>query len=177
MSELIHVGVDPGKTGAVAGIRGREVLFVHDCPLTRGVLDVPRLAAIVRALALKYPELHCTIEEVGTFRRDGRAGAFTFGGNFFAWQSAFAAMNVPVLLAPPKKWKKGIIGPKPGKDKIVSIRTCHFLFPGSRAVVDMPPPGEKPKHDGRAEAILLAEFGRRAMQERGLVDRFAKFKK
>ncbi len=163
--ECVYLGVDPGKHGAIAAVNKRQVLEVHDFPLDGKQADLEALAKIITSLGIKYKYLDAVIEDVGTFSHDGRRGAFSFGENKGFWRLGLAMIGLEPSLVTPAQWKKCIIGRVHDTDKSLSIKTAKLLFPNSVEWLRLK------KHDGRAEAILLAEYARRIAVARSLAAR------
>jgi crossover junction endodeoxyribonuclease RuvC len=86
--------------------------------------------------------------------KQGVASSFTFGEGFGIWKGIIAAFQLPVELVSPQRWKKTMLADQ-GKEKDASRFKAMQLFP---SVADQL---KRVKDDGRAEALLLAEYGRR----------------
>ena len=84
---------------------------------------------------------------------------FSMGMGFGLWLGICAALQFPIQRAEPGKWKRDM-GLKSGDDKAASVVLASRLFPSaslfrtSRCTVGS---------DGRAEALLIAEWGRRSL--------------
>ena len=148
------VGIDPGLSGALACI-GRQTLLVRPMPvikLTKGQdLDG---AEIKNFLIMEQPNL-VVIEQVNAMPGQGVTSMFNFGKSFGRLMGICEGLEIPYELVRPQAWKKsmGI-----GGDKSSAIQKAKQLFP---AVSLLPTPRCKKDHDGMAEALLLAEYGRR----------------
>lgn len=70
------------------------------------------------------------------------------------WKGIIAAYRLPLELPSPQRWKKEMMADM-GKDKDASRLRAIQLFPVVANRLD------RKKDDGRAEALLLAEYGRR----------------
>ena len=78
-----------------------------------------------------------------------------FGMNFGFIQGVLKAYEIPYELVTPQKWKKEF---SCTSDKNTSIEVCKRLFPN----VNLKATDRcKKDHDGIAEALLIAEYGRR----------------
>lgn len=143
---MIYIGIDPGKKGALAEIRGESIAFAlfedgHYADVIRGVLGMD--------------DVRVCLEHVGAMPGQGVTSMFNFGQNFGYIKGLLEAFQVPYELVRPQKWKKefSITG-----DKNSSIEVCKRLFPGvslhrtERCRKD---------DDGMAEALLMAEYARR----------------
>ena len=75
--------------------------------------------------------------------------------NFGFIQGVLKAYGIPYELVTPQKWKKEF---SCTSDKNTSIEVCKRLFPN----VNLKATDRcKKYHDGMAEALLIAEYGRR----------------
>lgn len=145
--DKLFIGVDPGKDGCFAVIDGGgkpvfRVFFNED-----GYVDAVKAYGIRASLAI--------LEHVGGIPGQSAPAAFNFGDNFGFIRGLLRMYNVPYELVRPQKWKKEF---SCTSDKNSSIAVAHRLFPGldlrktEKCVKD---------HDGFAEALLMAEYGRR----------------
>jgi crossover junction endodeoxyribonuclease RuvC len=143
----ITIGIDPGKTGAIAVLYGPTPL-VLDLPATpQGLADCFGLpGAHWHTLAMAY------VEQVGSRPGDGRAGLFTFGKGAGTIEGVLAALRIPYRLVPPHVWKRKLGLLK--QDKDASRARAMQLFP------TLSPRLSRKRDDGRAEALLLAHYGR-----------------
>lgn len=144
-----YIGIDPGKSGAIA-------VICEDGSIDTAVFDE---TAYVDILGKYAKDSFAVIEQVCGFSPPGaRIGAtslFNFGANYGWIQGLLAAFRIPYQRVVPARWKKsyGL-----SRDKQKSIECALHLFPNANLMRT-----EKCKipHDGIAEALLLAEYGRR----------------
>ena len=145
---MIYIGIDPGQSGAMAVISDSgsaeaipfsETGYINYCSIYKG-------------------NCKAIVERVNAMPGQGVTSMFKFGQNYGWIQGVLQAFDIPYELVSPQKWKKefGVTS-----DKNTSIDVCKRLFPDvnlkrtERCTKD---------HDGLAEALLLAEFGRRHMK-------------
>lgn len=161
------LGVDPGVSGALA-------LFDPSRTAASGlrwvVDDIPVFgdekrelnAGALRDWLRRYSPDHAFLELVtampsipghkGAARRGmGAAGAFRFGGFFYALKAVLSCCDVPFTLVTPAVWKKAS-GLK-GSDKEASRLRALQLFP------ELSGPLSRKKDQNRAEAALIAKHG------------------
>ena len=142
----LYIGIDPGKTGALAIIDGENVsVYPFDELLYQHEL---KIASHIPAV--------CCLEHVGAKPGNGKVAMFNFGDNFGFCRGLLTAFEIPYELVRPQKWKKefGI------SDKNQSIAVCKRLFPG----VDLRPSERcKKDSDDMAEALLLALYAKRRL--------------
>jgi crossover junction endodeoxyribonuclease RuvC len=154
-SSTIYLGIDPGKTGALA------ILFpthaeVLDTPRDEatGDIDVDEMARFVGGLNSFDHTVVATIERAQAYPRQGVSSCFNYGVGYGMWIGVLAAFRVSLFLrVGPSVWKKKMLPPDSDlKDKRESIKAARVLFPD----VDL----GKRRDAGRAEALLIAYYGR-----------------
>lgn len=144
------LGIDPGSKGAVAMVS----------PMVE-TWDLPPLAADFRDLL--YESLMLTgvdtmrvyIEKAQSFPGMGVSGAFNYGQGYGTILGILAACRISVVEVSPAKWKKalGLTGEatdtlKEKKDR--ARKMARQLFPEANL-----------SRADKAEALLIAEYGRR----------------
>jgi crossover junction endodeoxyribonuclease RuvC len=160
-----YIGIDPGKTGAVAILSNVNTVEFYDCPLikigkNKTALDFHEMATILDRARYGTDAL-AIIEKVSAMPGQGVTSMFSFGTNFGAWQGILAALQIPYELTTPQAWKKAMMAGQP-KDKDASRGVARQLFPLSGDGLKLK------KHDGRADALLMAEFLRRKLGQGSL---------
>lgn len=152
------LGIDPGLSGALALLEG-EALEVHDIPTlqigTKRQIDEYALARLIDALSHRVKEVW--LEQVGTRPGEGAVGAFSFGKGYGLIRGVCAANFLPIHDVTPATWKRAL---RVSGDKDEARARASALFP--RHGQNWP----LKKHDGRAEASLIALYG----SQRGGVD-------
>lgn len=157
-------GVDPGGSGALALLEGPSLIAVTDMPIfvvTRGKgsgkeLDAHGLRQLLETWA---PDV-LWFEKVGPMSTDGAMEAFRFGdlsGGAKAICKLFSKRFEPVL---PQTWKKemGLIGKTKDDSRVMATNMWPAAAGEFRRKMD----------EGRAEAALIAEYGRRQLNNRGI---------
>ena len=144
----IYVGIDPGKSGAVAVMYPEGV--IHTVPFNAtDYVDIFH--------NLRDEQIKCCVEKVSAMPGQGVVSMFNFGHNFGFIEGVLQANRIPYQLVPPQTWKKEF---SLTSDKAKSIEVCQKLFP--RAHLLATERSRKPS-DGIAEAVLLAEYARRRL--------------
>lgn len=156
---MIYIGIDPGLSGAVAVI-GDVPLEVTDTPTalvegdsTKRKYLVPAMAALLKPYSYNGDVL-AVLENVHSMPKQGVASSFCFGEGKGMWEGILAAYGIPTELVSPQRWKKEIMADQ-GKDKSAARFKAMALFPSFAGQLKLV------KHDGRAEALLMAEYARR----------------
>lgn len=144
---MICIGIDPGLSGALAILDGESATVTLWGP--------EAYAKALRYATEKGPCVAC-LEHVGARPGQGVTSTFRFGENFGFCQGMLTAYGIRYELVRPQKWKKefSVSG------KNASIAVCKRLFPG----VDLRRTEKcRIDHDGKAEALLMAEYARRRL--------------
>lgn len=146
---IVACGFDPGRDGAAAFLWGGENLVVP--------FDKAMYVDILKSFLNKGFEVKAVVEHVGAMPGQGCVSMFNFGTSFGWLQGMLEALGISYELVRPAKWKKEF---SCTSDKNTSIEVVKRLFPDvdlrrtERCVKD---------HDGKAEALLMAEYCRRRM--------------
>lgn len=154
-------GIDPGLSGAIAFINGNIVVHCLDTPTlrlqsgkkTRQHFDLQAMRRILAAGAID----HAFLEAVHSMPSQGVVSSFQFGMGFGMWQGLLAALGIPYTLVSPQRWKKAMLADM-GAEKSASRLRAGQLFPACAEQF------ARVKDDGRAEAVLIAEYGRRVLK-------------
>ena len=143
---MIYIGIDPGKNGGIAFINEfGEIIQLLPFSDDDLILLIKNCSS----------DMICTLEHVHAMPKQGVSSTFNFGMNFGFIQGVLKAYNIPYELVTPQKWKKEF---SCTSDKNTSIEVCKRLFPN----VNLKATERcKKDHDGLAEALLIAEYGRR----------------
>lgn len=151
-------GIDPGKTGALALLHADGSLNFLDVPTIklRGK-EKPAWSDWVNtwsdALRWAAPDM-IVIEDIAARPGQGVTSMFTFGRTLgFAHGIVASVTDAPIHFVTPSVWKAklGLLNSSKG----ASRETCRTLFPSTASSV------ARVKDDGRAEAALLAYYGRK----------------
>jgi crossover junction endodeoxyribonuclease RuvC len=124
---------------------GRE-LYVEDMPMLGKEVN----GAAIADLFQEFPATHIYIEGQNSHMM-GRQSAFNFGQGLGVIRGVIAALRIPYTTVSPAKWKKRF---SLARDKDASRAAAIRLFP-ERSDLFL-----RKKDDGRAEATLIALYGR-----------------
>ena len=147
---MIWIGIDPGAKGGYAWIWG-DVVRAMPWDDTFFTQDMQCLKATGEPLV-------AAVEKVGARPGQGVTSMFSFGRSAGYIEGVLAALGIGYQLVPPATWKReySLIG----KDKRASVEACRRLFPD----VDLKRTEKcRTDSDGKAEALLIAEWGRRRL--------------
>jgi hypothetical protein len=166
---MIVIGIDPGLTGAVAVMDHNGVRAVFDIPTMPVPGAGPKAMIKAKVDGRKLLSLllkHCptaegkptmVLEQVHARAQsnEGRGNTMQAQASLMrtvgAIETVAECMNWPTTYVAPQSWKRkfGL-----GKEKTQSLETARRLHP--EATADL----KRMKDHNRAEAVLLAHFGR-----------------
>lgn len=165
------VGIDPGIGGGVAFI-GDGWVEAYPMPVkpmgsgNKNTVD----AAVLRRMVLEVlntredgglPQL-VVIEKVGGFVQGKKfpgSAMFSFGLSVGKVVGMVEAMGWPMEEPTPQRWKKVVLEGT-SKDKAAAVAHVSKRYPDCNL---LPTPRCRKSHEGMAEAVCLAEFGRRLL--------------
>lgn len=144
-----YMGIDPGKSGALAVIREDRRIFE--------VVPFDREAYLEAAQTYFNLDVICCLEHVAAMPGQGVTSMFSFGENFGWLQGVLEARRIGYQLVRPQVWKKEF---SLNSSKQLSSEACRRIFPDAGNWLRRTPKSRK-DDDGIAEALLMAEYARR----------------
>ena len=165
MKNLI-LGVDPGLSGAIAfyNLETKNLNAVIDLPILSETtastgrihrrVDARKLTDTLLPFKLSGRIAGAMIEEVGAAPHQGLSSTFNFGYSAGILEGVLSALGIEINFIKPAVWKLSYgLSRDKEESRIMAIRlfTANAMN-GSFALK---------KHDGRAEAALIAKFGER----------------
>jgi crossover junction endodeoxyribonuclease RuvC len=158
---MIYLGIDPGFTGALAAIEVRGAatqMEVWDAPILtvgeRRQMDLHAMRALLGRWSDRPSDVHVFIERVHSMPGSSGRSMFAFGQGYGEWRGEVVALGYSLTAVEPARWK-GALMDGMGKDKDAARFRAALLFPQLAAQF------ARKQDDGRAEALLIAEYGRR----------------
>jgi len=147
------LGIDPGLSGALAYLD--DELLIYDIPTlnierngkNKRQIDIHSLHAMLGV----YNVQHCYLENINAFPGQGVTSMFQMGRGYGQIEMALASHKIPVTYIAPQVWKKALGVPK---DKDGARQRASQLMPAESHQWSLK------KHDGRAEAALIALYGK-----------------
>lgn len=159
----ILIGIDPGLDGAAAALgNALEPVMLLDTPTrtvtgksgTRREYDATAMAQWLAPFRGVQGDLLALLESVHAMPGQGVRSMFTMGRGLGMWEGLLAGLGIPYQLVTPQRWQKVMLDGM-GKGKDASLVVARRLFPTL--------PLARKKDHGRADALLIAEWGRRAL--------------
>ena len=170
-----YLGIDTGLDGALALLdREGKCVWVKDMPTTsieRGgskkrKYDLEAMCVMLRELSTLG--VFVTIEE--TMPRSSYIGGNSYanwflGGGYLCWVMVLIWAKYRFVTVAPQTWQKASFKTEAGKSKVNSLRVAKDLFPHEllydRLLQGGPNKGMPVYRDGRCDALLIGEYGRR----------------
>lgn len=158
------LGIDPGINGAIAAYgQLLNIPVVEDCPTVkvkvnktmRTRCDAVGMAGVLRKFLDSTFETHVFLEQVNAHPKQGVSSMFSFGQAFGMWLGVLGALNVSYSVVTPQAWKKKMMAGM-AKEKDASRVRVVQLWPELHGKLGA-------KNKGRADAILIAAYGRREL--------------
>ena len=147
---MLIFAFDPGKTGAWAVIDHHSDYqgcgdMIHD----NNLINTEKIWDEICS-ARNGHDCLIVVEAVHSMPRDGVRQAFSFGASYGAVLGLAQRFKAPLTLVPPSKWKLDM---QLTSDKNLSLEMARQLWPTA--------PLTRKKDNGRAEALLMAEWLRK----------------
>lgn len=170
MSDHLIVGIDPGVSGAIATIGADGSARVVPVPTVkvkvgkklRRRYDLHALRAHLRQIkevsALHNLTLRLFLERAQPRPTDTGITAFSIGETFGLLRGILWTMAIEHRLVRPQEWQREIFGGKVEDTKRASVEAARRIFP--RVSLLRTDKCTTP-HDGFADALCIAEYGRR----------------
>ena len=150
---MIYIGVDPGlRSGAIGAIdHDGKFVGVHDIAADGDRIDARALKQMILDMTRPGDDYAICLEQVWTMPKQGIASTGRFMRAYGAIGAVCELLCDRVFYVTPQVWKKDM---KLTSDKEQSLSEARQRFP--QAVLKLK------KDHGKAEALLIAEYARRA---------------
>lgn len=157
---MIHLGIDPGLDGALAILHDSESAMHHAIYSTPTMLHDGKRRYATRMMhsllsgcvvRVREGSVVATIENVHAMPGQGVTSMFSMGYGLGIWHALLVANGILYKVVTPQSWKKHFAL---DRDKEKSRALAIEKFPGLAAGL------ARKKDHGRAEALLIAEYGR-----------------
>jgi crossover junction endodeoxyribonuclease RuvC len=155
---VIVVGVDPGKSGGIAAVGGEAAI----------VFPMPESSQAIFGMLFdltkerNYP-VHVFMEKSQPMPKQGVSSVYSYGHHNGFIEGCLTALKIPYTLIKPQAWQRTQhVGTDSKLElKARSVQACQRLFP---SISLLPTSRCRKPSDGMAEALLIAEHGRRVLQ-------------
>ncbi len=153
----VSVGIDPGLHGAIAFITSDEDTWVVDTPIIAVMrqgrekyeYDVPRIAEMLQIQHQAFARMVAVVEHVSARPGQGVTSMFNLGQGLGLWKGVLGTLGISYRIVTAVSWKGqySLLG----KGKQASRVEASRRYPNVTLTLK--------KHDGRADALFLAQYG------------------
>lgn len=143
------IGVDPGKSGALALLHhAGQLLSTIDMPVVGNIISPVLLDQALQIATAPFlaTAFEAVIEDVHAMPKQGVSSVFSFGRSLGVVEGVLAGQGWALHYVSPAKWKKQL---GLSNDKGMSRRRAIELWPAKADLF------KRVKDDGRAEAALI----------------------
>jgi len=154
---MLIIGIDPGISGSICFFEDGKILEVIEMPvMTEGKKNKKQVNGaqiyneFLKRINKKDDEIRVVIEQVSAMPGQGVTSMFNFGQSYGILKGICSAMQLPMFLVRPAKWKKyfNLIN----SEKDASRTRAIEIFPYFSTQLS------KKKDSNKADAILIASF-------------------
>lgn len=154
----VTVGIDPGLSGAIAFVPADWPAWVEDMPVmahsksgfVKNAVDCRAIARLLEPFAINGGA-RVFMERVNAFPGQGVGSMFSLGMSFWGVAGVVSALGIPLHLVNPADWKGHF---RLNKDKELARALATRYYPDVVLT--------RKKDHGRAEALLIARYGKEA---------------
>ena len=150
------IGIDPGLSGGIAVLDNNKVKELFDMPVmpdgkkNKRQLNSALLAKLIKDHIEDIEDTVIIVEQVNAMPGQGVTSMFNFGQTFGAIKGICAALELPIYLIRPAKWKKHFELINSSKD--ASRTKAIEMYPSLAQKLS------KKKDVNKSDAILIARF-------------------
>ena len=146
---IAYLGIDPGKTGAIAAVNSNGHVFIADIPMLNGDYNFYEMWKLLGGVIQHYSATYLTLEKQQAMPKQGVSSTFATGRGYGAWEALCWITTPDFEIVSPRVWKKKL---GLSSDKEESRELAIKLYP---SVTDQL---KRVKDHNRAEALLLAHY-------------------
>jgi hypothetical protein len=150
---MIWIGVDPGlRSGAIGAVdHDGNFIAAYDIAAVDDRIDARALKQMILDMTIPGDDYAICLEQVWTMPKQGIASTGRFMRAYGAIGAVCELLCDRIFFVTPQVWKKSM---NLTSDKNESLAAARIAFP--QAVLKLK------KDHGKAEALLIAEYARRA---------------
>lgn len=167
----VVVGIDPGLDGGIAIVPCIPALRENwsvAMPMCTTKIDTKREIFTEGVISCLTQDLHkqkleialCVIELVHAMPKQGVTSMFNFGLGYGMLLGILDTLRIEKRKVSPQAWKKVVLDGTT-KDKVAAIGFARTHYPNINLVL----PRCRTPHDGLADALCLATYGCRLLEE------------
>tara|TARA_Y100000114_G_C11753034_1_gene325417 strand:+ start:800 stop:1309 length:510 start_codon:yes stop_codon:yes gene_type:complete len=159
-SIILIIGIDPGLSGGVAildmdgAVRSVSLTPTISVGKTKRDYDIQEMQRLLSGGDV----LWAFIESQSARPGQGVSSTFKTGYGYGIWLALITSCEISLNVVSPRTWTSKMLSGVPGDGKDRNILAAKRLFP--KTDLRKSERARKP-HDGIADALLIAEYGRR----------------
>lgn len=157
----MFIGIDPGLSGAIAGIKKNGELWVLKVPTFKNAKGKTKYLIGEMVNILEGENITgVALESVHAMPGQGVTSMFSMGQGLGIWQGVLTALKIPFVMVPPQTWQKAVLvgfKRKAGEAKQASIKNARRKFPKFSFLRT---PRCKKIDDGMTDATNLALYAK-----------------
>lgn len=143
------VGIDPGKRGGICVLHP-EWIYAAPMPVVGDQIDGREIAGRIIGADL------VVIEHAQAMPKQGVTSMFKYGVGFGVLIGVCEGLGLAYRLVKPRMWQTAVIGTGAGDTKERAAQFVHREYP----LVDLTPGRSRKPHDGVADAVCIAHWGK-----------------
>lgn len=166
---MIVIGIDNGLLGAIVALDGDGALVSWaDTPVvsiskTRFQLAPSAMRGVLTSMVAGKDRAVVFIEHGQPIGTDGVISNWHGGASYMGWRCLCAALEIPWEDVRAQVWQRSMLRGVPGDDtKTKSLHRAQGMFPS--LPLRSSDRAKKLNMDGRSDAALIAEYGRRRLR-------------
>ena len=154
---MLHLGVDPGKSGGLAMISTQEN-YIYMQTMPDNFIELREFFRKAKECTIFEKGIHCWLEKAQTMPKQGIVSAFNYGKHFGELCATLALLEIPYSMVSPIKWTKAMhsnAGPAPTA-KAKTLMVARRLYPKEKFLATA---RSKVPHNGMVDALMIAHYG------------------
>ncbi len=164
-SDTLYVGVDPGKSGAIAFTTDGKFMPCVRMPLTEkgkaGRVDCRAIARLLAERSVGIERIVVCVERVHSMPKQGLASTFAFGASWGMVIGLVQGLGHVLVEARPQDWQREMLRGYPTAKgpalKRQAVAAASDLWPHMAEALVVK------ANQGLADAALICEYGRRRL--------------
>lgn len=146
--DRLFLGIDVGKSGGIAMISYKDDEETVSC--MKFTQELPEIDSILKVARDVYPSdrIHCLVEHVHAFPKQGVVSMFSFGQNLGQWEGMLTANEIDYNFVQPKQWMVGYtpLGLQKKERKRKLLDKAKELYPNIKVTFNV------------SDALLIAHY-------------------
>ena len=157
---MIHIGIDPGKDGAIAIVHPSGEVETHFFAKNQDkTYNLPDTWKIFKQLEQYKGDCVITLEDVYCVGGSSAQATWSFSRGKTLIESFLVALGFEYNLVKPKVWQKTVFAEFPADMKDTKVKSITFVQ-SNYPKCDLTPARLRKPHDGISDAVCLAHYSK-----------------